>query len=101
MKAFLATMMLSLTVYQGALPEGSDGFGKDNPEAKHISVVQLLANPDTWHNRTVPVEGVLIFEHEVNALYLGPDDADNRLTKNMGRYSGSIEVSRIHPKGKG
>ena len=155
MNAFLATVILSLSVYQGAVLEHVGGFGNDNPEAKHISMVQLLANPDTWNNRMIAVEGVLAFEHEGNALYLGPDDADSRITKNavwlnisstllkvpsgdpgtvneqrkasgkvmaltawsgeyvvvqgvynsllsghMGRYSGSIEVTRIHPKGK-
>jgi hypothetical protein len=118
-------------------------------------MVQLLANPGTWNNRMIAVEGVLAGEPEGNALYPGPDDADSRVTKksvrqntsskllkvpsggpgtgseqrkasgkvmaltawsgeyvvvqgvsnsllsgHMGRHPGSIEVTRIHPKGK-
>ena len=47
-----------------------------------VSMVQLLANPESFNERRVAVGGFLSFEHEGSALYLHADDFEHQLRKN-------------------
>jgi hypothetical protein len=50
--------------------------------AHHISLIALLGNPDSYHQRLIVVEGFLKLEHEGNCLYLHKEDYDQGLSKN-------------------
>lgn len=47
-----------------------------------ISLIQLIANPEKYHQKTVEVEGYLTTGFENNALYLHKEDYDNNLLIN-------------------
>lgn len=51
-------------------------------EVEDISMVQLLATPERFHNKRVRVIGFLGLEFEGNALYLHEDDLKNRISRN-------------------
>ena len=42
--------------------------------SEFVSIIRLLANPATYHNKQVLVTGFLCLEFEGNALYLHEDD---------------------------
>jgi len=47
-----------------------------------VSLIQLIANPSTWHDRPVRVIGFLRVEFEGNALYLHEEDLKRHISKN-------------------
>ena len=51
-------------------------------EPPHISLVQLIANPEKFDGKQVAVAGFLRLEMEGDALYLSRDDFLNGVTKN-------------------
>jgi hypothetical protein len=51
-------------------------------EPLHISLVQLIANPEKFDGKLVAVAGFLRLEMEGDALYLSRDDFLNGVTKN-------------------
>ena len=48
----------------------------------HISMIQLLADPDRYHGKAIQVEGFLRVGFEDNAIYLSRDDASYLIVKN-------------------
>ena len=46
------------------------------------SLIQLIATPKKYHNKTVKVDGFLQIEFEGNALYLHKEDAQFLMTAN-------------------
>ncbi len=56
--------------------------GTDSEEAKHVSLVQLIATPDAFRGQQVLVMGFVALEFEGNAVYLHRDDFVHGLTKN-------------------
>jgi hypothetical protein len=50
--------------------------------ALNVSLIQLVANPDTYNGKKVRVTGFLRLEEEGNALYLHREDYEMRLMKN-------------------
>jgi hypothetical protein len=47
-----------------------------------VSMVQILANPESFNKRRVAVGGFLSLEYEGSALYLHADDFEHKLRKN-------------------
>lgn len=47
-----------------------------------VSMVQLLANPESFNDRRVAVGGFLSLQYEGSALYLHADDFEHQLRKN-------------------
>jgi hypothetical protein len=50
--------------------------------ALDVSLIQLIANPDTYNGKKVRVTGFLRLEEEGNALYLHREDYEMGLMKN-------------------
>jgi hypothetical protein len=72
----------ALTVWASAQPaeRPAPGAAADNPLA--VSLIQLIANPDTFDGKYVRVWGYVRIEHEGSSIYLHRDDCDQMLTKN-------------------
>lgn len=51
-------------------------------EVKKVSLINLIATPESYHGKWVRVEGVCNFEFEGNALYLTKDDLRHCICKN-------------------
>ncbi len=49
---------------------------------QRVSILQLVAAPDTWNGKLVQTIGFLRLEHEGDALYLHEDDFRHRLSDN-------------------
>ena len=47
-----------------------------------VSMVQLLANPESFNERRVAIGGFLSLEYEGSAIYLHADDFEHQLRKN-------------------
>lgn len=47
-----------------------------------VSIIQLISNPEKYHNKRVQVKGYLNLEFEGNAIYLHKDDFKNGISKN-------------------
>jgi hypothetical protein len=47
-----------------------------------ISIIELIARPELYHNRRVAVTGYLWLEFEGNAIYLSSDDQRYMITQN-------------------
>jgi hypothetical protein len=48
----------------------------------HVSLIQLIAQPEKYHGKPVQVSGFLHLEFEGNALYLHKDDYTHFLSRN-------------------
>jgi hypothetical protein len=51
-------------------------------ERRHVSLMQLISNPEHWDGKPVSVIGYLRLEFEGSALYLHKEDWDHGLTSN-------------------
>ena len=47
-----------------------------------VSMINLIAAPDKFHNKTVILEGFLVLEFEGDAIYLSEEDAKHAISKN-------------------
>lgn len=63
-----------------------------------VSLVQLLASPEKYHDQFVRVEGFLHNKFENSALYLSKQDGDFLIGKNAVWVSYSDEV-QLQPRG--
>src|SRR6266511_2902776 len=48
----------------------------------HVSLIQIIGNPEPFHGKRVVVAGFVVLEFEHHALYLHREDADHLLMKN-------------------
>lgn len=53
-----------------------------SPYAANVSIYQLLANPDKYHNRLIVISGFYRLGFELSALFASKDDADYFIGKN-------------------
>jgi len=60
------------------------------------SLIQLIATPKKYHNKTVTVDGFLQIEFEGNALYLHKEDAQFLMTAN-GLWVELSDEMKNHP----
>jgi hypothetical protein len=51
-------------------------------EPSHVSIVQLLANPDRYDGKKIQVDGFLCVQFENQAIYLSGEDAEFGMTSN-------------------
>ena len=58
------------------------GFGEFNDSAINVSLINLIATPDKYHNKIVRVIGVANIEFEGDAIYLSTEHLINGATKN-------------------
>ncbi len=67
-----------------AFPQTAGYYPKGGPdvEAKDVSLIQLIANPQTYDHKIVRVIGYLRIEFEGNALYFHRDDLELGMTRN-------------------
>jgi hypothetical protein len=65
---------------------------------RSVSLVQLLASPETYHGRFVRVEGFLHNKFENSALYLSKQDGDFLIGKNALWVTYSDDV-QMQPRG--
>lgn len=56
--------------------------GQGSPGIYHVSMIELIANPDKFDNKTVMVSGFMHLEFESNVLYLHPEDYRMSMLKN-------------------
>jgi hypothetical protein len=67
------------------LPAASSVANSDRElrsSATNVSIVQLLANPKSYHGRLIRVDGYVNLEFEGNAIYLHKEDFDFHMTSN-------------------
>lgn len=65
--------------------------------APNVSMWQLIANPDVYHNRFVRVHGFLHLKFEDSGLYATKDDADYLIGKNALWVTYSGEGLKLEP----
>lgn len=65
--------------------------------APNVSMWQLIANPDVYHNRFVRVHGFLHLKFEDSGLYATKDDADYLIGKNALWVTYSREGLKLEP----
>jgi len=65
---------------------------QEDPATLHLSLMQLIVNPNQYDNHRVIVEGFLTLDYENSALYLHADDASHYITKNAVWVSGSPDM---------
>ena len=53
-----------------------------NTETTYVSMIQLLANPEKYHNKKIFVKGFVHLQFESNGVYLHEEDFRKRLSKN-------------------
>jgi hypothetical protein len=56
--------------------------GSAGPRAKLVSMINLIAEPDAYHDLPVIARGVLSTGFESTAIYLSQSDAEHAVTKN-------------------
>lgn len=49
---------------------------------QQVSIIQLIANPEAYHNKQVSVIGIGNLEFERNSLYYSKEDCENFIFKN-------------------
>jgi hypothetical protein len=62
--------------------EGYYPKGGPDIEAEDVSLIQLIANPQTYDKKIVRITGFLHLEFEGNVIYLHREDFDYAITKN-------------------
>jgi hypothetical protein len=60
----------------------SAALGEDQREPLHVSVIQLIANPEKYDQKQVAVIGFMRLEPEGDALYLSREDFMHGITAN-------------------
>ena len=60
----------------------------------HVSIIQLLSNPNKYHNQKIVVSGFLHYRFEDSALYFSKDHADHIINENAFwiDYSDSLKL---------
>lgn len=83
-------------------PNGSDKFGISTDTANYlgVSMINLLATPERYHNRKIYVEGFLHMGFEDNGLYLNETDYKHSITKNSLWVDVSREQANQFAKGQ-
>jgi hypothetical protein len=76
----VALAVLAVTRFRHAHHER--GMARDMFKVEHVSLVNLIANPDRFHGRWIRVQGVCNLAFEGNALYLSKEDRRHFVTKN-------------------
>ena len=66
----------------GKAPAQGEKPGSSPQQPLHVSLLQLIANPDTFDGKYVRVKGFVCIEHEGTAIYLHREDSEHMLTKN-------------------
>ncbi len=56
--------------------------GSANPDAIDVSIIRLIASPDTFDGKVVRIMGYLHLEFEGNGIYFHKEDYDRSLSKN-------------------
>ena len=57
-------------------------FGRIDDSAIPVSLIAIIADPHKWHGEVVRVTGVIVIEHEGNALYLSREHRRMMVLKN-------------------
>ncbi len=73
------------------------------PKKVYVSIIDLISNPDKYHNQIVHVVGFLHNKFEDSAIYFSKEDADYLFVHNAIwiNYSDSIEmIDHTSPKAK-
>ena len=78
MKKLLILVFIILAACQTRYPD----FGVPNQKAIDVSLVNLIATPDIYHEKIVRVIGVFRLRFEGNALFLSQDDYKHNIHKN-------------------
>ncbi|MDR3157746.1 MAG: hypothetical protein LBU11_01785 [Zoogloeaceae bacterium] len=77
---FLALCLMVMTA--GAEERVEESVEERAEEMALVSLIQLIANPEKYHGKTVLVSGFMHLEFEGHALYLHRDDAMHFLSRN-------------------
>jgi hypothetical protein len=75
MKNIIATIFL-------LLPITAFGYGVADSHAVSVSIINLIATPDLYHNKIIRVIGVGHLEFEANVLCLSTEDIKHGISKN-------------------
>ena len=67
--------------------------------AAHVSIYQLIANPEKYHNRSVVISGYYRVGFELSALFASRDDADYLIGKNSLWVTFSNKDLKLEPTG--
>jgi hypothetical protein len=84
MKRF-AIVMLGSLLFAGLTHSQTKGYyPKGGPDlgVEDVSIIQLIANPQTYDGKRIRIIGFLHLEFEGNAIYLHREDFLQALTKN-------------------
>ena len=77
-KKYIISIIIAVLAY----PVGNWVFWKCFVKMPPDSLVQILSNPEKFHEREIKTQGYLIVEFEEDALYLRKEDADYGMTAN-------------------
>ncbi len=60
----------------------NEWWKRHNFEEYHVSMIQLIANPDRYHNKPVQVVGYVSFQFEDSSVCLHKEDSINGISRN-------------------
>jgi len=66
--------------------------------AENVSIIQLISNPEKYHNKKIIITGYLSLEFEGTAVYLHKDDFTHLITKNGLWFNGSMTKYKKYEK---
>jgi hypothetical protein len=72
----------------------SAAVGHSQTEPLHLSLIQLIANPEKYDGKQVAVIGFLHLEFEGNALYLSQEDFLHGITRNANWVDVTPDISK-------
>ena len=81
-RRFFALLLLATTLCAHAQMIGYYPKGGPDIAAEDVSMIQLIANPQTYDGKTVHLIGFIHLEFEGNVIYLHEEDFRHGLTKN-------------------
>jgi hypothetical protein len=70
-------MSLILIIGTLLLPRSTSGGG-----TKAVSIINLIATPEKYHDEKVIIKGYAVLEFEGDAIYLSKEDAEYGITRN-------------------
>lgn len=84
MKQIICYFTLSILIsnFLNAQDSLSNAGNISRPEILDISIINLIANPEKYHNKEVIISGYLNLQFEGTAIYIHKEDFDNGLRKN-------------------
>jgi hypothetical protein len=87
-------VLVALSIFAVLLITPLVAAGSANPDALHVSIVRLIASPDSFEGKIVRIEGYLHLQFEGQAIYLHKQDYDRALTKNGLWVDAPVEMLR-------